>query len=100
VLLLGLDLGLIALALGATTGSRGTAMGISSALAALSYLISSLAPVVHWIHPLRYMSVFYWAVGNQQLTTGAGPGSLAVLLGVAIAATISANLAFRRLDIR
>lgn len=100
VLLLGLDLGLIALALGATTGSRSTAIGLSSALAALCYLISSLAPVVHWVHPLRYASLFYWAVGNQQLTNGAGPGSFAVLLGVAITAAISANLAFRRLDIR
>lgn len=100
MLLLGLDLGLIALALGAMTGSRGTAIGMSSALAALSYLISSLAPVVHWIHPLRYASVFYWAVGDQQLTNGAAPGSFAVLLGVAISATISADLALRRLDIR
>jgi ABC-2 type transport system permease protein len=100
VLLLGLDLGLIALALGAATDSRGTAIGATSALAALCYLISSLAPVVHWIHPLRYASLFYWAVGNQQLTNGAGPGSLAVLLAVAIAAAIAANTAFRRLDVR
>jgi ABC-2 type transport system permease protein len=75
VLRLGLDLGLIALAVGAATGSRSTAIGIASALAALWYLISSLAPMVHWIHPLRYASLFYWAVGNQQLTNGAGPRS-------------------------
>ncbi|MGB0098057.1 MAG: ABC transporter permease subunit [Solirubrobacteraceae bacterium] len=100
VLLLGIDLGLIALALGAATDSRGSAIGITSAFAALCYLISSLAPVVHWIHPLRYASLFYWAVGNQQLTNGAGPGSFAVLLGVAIAAAIAANTALQRLDIR
>ena len=100
VLLLGIALGLIALALGAATGSRGTAIGITSAIAALCYLISSLAPVVHWIHPLRYASLFYWAIGDQQLTNGAGAGSLAVLVGVTIAAAISANVAFRRLDIR
>ena len=100
VLLLGVDFGLIALALGAATGSRATAIGISSALAALCYLISSLAPVVQWIHPLRYASLFYWAVGNQQLSDGAGPGSFAVLLAVAIAGAIAANIAFRRLDVR
>ena len=100
VLLLGIDFGLIALALGAATGSRSTAIGISGALAALCYLISSLAPVVHWIHPVRYASLFYWAVGNEQLTNGAGPGSFAVLLGVALAAALAANTAFRRLDIR
>lgn len=99
VLALGIDFGLIAMALGAATDSRGTAVGIASALAAACYLISSLAPVVHWIHPLRYGSLFYWAVGNQQLTNGAGPGSFAVLLAVAIAAAVGANIAFRRLDV-
>jgi len=100
VLLLGIDFGLIALALGATTGSRSTAIGITSALAAACYLVSSLAPVVHWIRPLRFASLFYWAVGHQPLTNGARPGSFAVLLAVAIAAAIAANTAFRRLDIR
>jgi ABC-2 type transport system permease protein len=100
VLLLGIDFGLLALALGAATGRRGSAIGISSALAAVCYLISSLAPVVRSIHPVRYASLFYWAVGNEQLTRGAGPVSLAVLLAVAIAAAIDANTAFRRLDIR
>ncbi len=100
VLVLGIDLGLIALAIGAATGSRGTAIGISSALAALCYLISSLAPVVHWIHPLRFASVFYWAVGDQQLTHGAGLGSFGVLVAVAITAAAAADAAFQRLDVR
>ena len=51
LLALGIDLGLIALALGAATRSRGTAIGITTALAAASYLLSSLAPVVHWLRP-------------------------------------------------
>jgi ABC-2 type transport system permease protein len=100
VLLLGIGLGLIALAVGAATGSRGSAIGIAGGLAAVSYLISSLAPVVDWIKPLRFASVFYWAVANQQLSNGAGAGSLAVLLVVAIAAAISAHIAFRGLDVR
>ncbi len=100
VLLLGIAFGLIAMALGAATGSRGTAIGIASALAALSYLISSLAPAVHWIKPLRFASLFYWAVGNDQLANGATLGSLAVLLAVGIAAAIATDLAFRRLDVR
>ncbi|MGB0093939.1 MAG: hypothetical protein WBP81_15580, partial [Solirubrobacteraceae bacterium] len=95
-----IDLGLIALALGAATGSRATAIGIAGTLAVLCYLISSLAPVVHWIKPLRYASLFYWAVADQQLTNGAGLGSFVVLLTVAIAAATAANVAFRRLDIR
>ena len=45
VTLLGIDFGVLAMLVGAATGSRGTALGITSALAAASYLISSLAPV-------------------------------------------------------
>jgi ABC-2 type transport system permease protein len=100
VFALAIDLGLVALALGAATGSRSTAIAIASALAAISYLISSLAPVVAWIKPLRFASLFYWAVGNDQLTKGAGAACFAVLLAVAIAAAFAANYAFQRLDVR
>jgi ABC-2 type transport system permease protein len=99
VLALGVDLGLIALALGAATGSRGTAMGIASATAAVCYLISSLAPVVHWIRPLRFASLFYWAVGNDQLPKGAGIASFAVFAAVAVTASVAARAAFARLDV-
>lgn len=100
VLALGLDLGLIALALGAATGSRSTAIGIATALAAGSYLISSLAPVVHWLSPLRFASLFYWADGNHQLSQGAGLASFAVLAVVAVAAALAASIAFRHLNVR
>ena len=100
VLALGVDFGLIALALGAATRSRGTAIGIATALAAASYLLSSLAPVVHSLRPLRFASLFYWTDGNHQLSQGAGLASLAVLTGVAIAAAVAANAAFRRFDVR
>jgi len=100
VLALGIDLGLVALAVGAATGNRGTAIGVATALAAVSYLVSSLAPVVHWVRPLRFASLFYWSVGDNQLARGAGLASLAVLIGVAIVAALAANVAFSRLDVR
>lgn len=100
VMLLGVDLGLIALALGAATASRGTAIGVATAIATVWYLISALAPVVDWVHPIRFASLFYWAVGDQQLENGAGIGSFAVLLGVGAIAAIAAQAAFRRVDVR
>lgn len=100
ILALSIDLGLITLALGAATASRATAIGITTALAAASYLLSSLAPVVHWLTPLRFASLFYWADGNHQLSNGASPASLAVLAGVGIAAALTATEAFRRYDVR
>ncbi len=99
VLLLGIDLGLVALAVGAATGRRGIALGAASALGAISYLVSSLAPVVHWIRPMRFASLFYWSVGNSQLTTGIGPTEIAVLVGCAIVLGAAAVIAFERLDL-
>ena len=99
VLLLGLDLGLVALVVGAATGSRGVALGVASAIGALSYLVSSLAPVVAWVRPARFISLFYWSVGNNQLTSGLSLGDLAVLVGSALALTALAALSFDRLDL-
>ena len=53
VLLLGLDFGIITMAVGALTARRGTAIGIGAALAAVSFLASSLAPVAAWTRPAR-----------------------------------------------
>ncbi len=49
--LMAMDFGIVATAAGAMPGRRGTAIGAGSALAAASYLISSLAPVVSWLSP-------------------------------------------------
>jgi ABC-2 type transport system permease protein len=97
---LAFDLGLVALAIGAATRSRGAAIGITTALATVSYLINSLAPVVQWIRPLRFASLFYWAIGNDQLANGTNLASFAVLASVAIATGLAARAAFQRLDVR
>ena len=100
VVLLGIDLGLLALAIGCATGSRGTALGIAAAVAAVSYLIGSLAPVVDWIRPARFVSLFYWSVGDRQLADGISVWSLVVLLAVGMALVVAAVTAVRRLDVR
>ena len=99
VLLLGIDLGLVALAVAAATGRRGTALGVASGLAAASYLISSLAPVVAWIRPARFVSLFYWSVGNDQLSSGLSASELGVLVVVGLIFGGLAIAAFDRLDL-
>ena len=99
VLLMGVDFGLITMAAGAVTGRKGTAIGVGTALAAASYLISSLAPVASWIRPARYASMFYWSVGNSQISHGVSPADYAVLITVGIAALAATLLAFRHLDL-
>lgn len=99
VALLGLDFGLLALAVGSRTGSRGLALGVAAGLAAASYLVSSLAPVVAWMRPAKYASLFYWAIGDGQLERGLRPASAGVLLLVAAALLAVAVVEFERLDL-
>ncbi len=82
--LLGIDFGLLALGIGARTGARGTAIGIAAAVASASYLIGAMAPLVDGLKPLRYLSLFYWSVSNNQLEDGVGVGGFVLLLGVAV----------------
>jgi ABC-2 type transport system permease protein len=99
IFLMGLDFGLFAMTAGALTGRKGAAIGAGTALAAASYLISSLAPVASWIRPVRYASLFYWSVGNSQISSGVSAGGYAVLIITGLGGLAAAMLAFRRLDI-
>jgi ABC-2 type transport system permease protein len=99
VLLLGLDMGLLALAVGAGTGNRGAALGVASTVAAASYLVSSMAPVVSWLEPARYVSLFYWSVGDDQLQDGLSAGGLSVLIGVGIVLAVVADRLFESHDL-
>lgn len=99
VLLLGLDFGLLALAVGVVTGKRGIALAVGAGVASVAYLISSLAPVVQWVHRIRFASPFFWAVGDNQLAHGPSAVQLLVLTGVAVVLLGAALVAVRRLDI-
>jgi ABC-2 type transport system permease protein len=100
VTLMAIDFGLIAMAVGAFTGNRGFAVGVTAALAAASHLVSSLAPVVSSVAPARYLSLFYWAIGDNQLEHGVIPVGLGVLIGTAAAAGTAVIVRFDRHDLR
>jgi ABC-2 type transport system permease protein len=97
--LLGVDFGLLALAVGAWSGSRGLALAIAAGLAAASYLLSSLAPVVAWIRPARYASLFFWSIGNGQLEKGLGGVSLGVLVLIGVVLLVASAAGLDRLDL-
>jgi beta-exotoxin I transport system permease protein len=100
VTLLGLDLGFVAMAVGAITGRRALALGVGASIAAASYLLGSLAPVVSWLDPAKYVSLFYWSVGNDQLSDGVAVADYAVLAVFGAVALMAVVVAFRRLDLR
>jgi ABC-2 type transport system permease protein len=99
LLLMGLDFGLVTMAVGAVTGRRGTALGVGAGLAAASYLVSSLASTISAIRPGRYVSLFYWSVGNDQISRGASMADFTVLIVAGLALLVGAVVAFRRADL-
>jgi ABC-2 type transport system permease protein len=97
--LMGLDFGLITMAAGAATGRRGTALGIGTALATASYLLSSLATTISGIRPGRYLSLFYWSVGNDQISAGVSITDFTVLIVVGLCALFAAVAAFSQANL-
>lgn len=92
--------GCLALAIGCLTNNRGAAIGVASAAAAASYVISSLAGTVAWVDRLRLFSPLYWSVGQNQVENGLSLTSLAALvLTIAVIAGV-AVWSFDRLDLR
>lgn len=99
LVLMGLDFGLVTMAAGAVTGHRGTALGVGAGLAAASYLLSSLASTIPGIRPGRYLSLFYWSVGNDQISRGVSAVDFTILVVVGLCALFAAVAAFRRADL-
>lgn len=97
--LLGLAFGAIALAVGAATGRRSTALVVTGVLAAASYLVNLFGPVVDALGPVRPLSLFRWYLDPDPLTTGLHAASVLVLLAVAAGATVLGLLAFERRDV-
>lgn len=97
--LLAVAYGAIALFLGALLGRRGAAIGITAAGALAAYLLSSLAELVTFLEPVRVASPFYHYAANNALRAGLAPEHIAVLLGLAVLATLAAVVAFERRDL-
>jgi ABC-2 type transport system permease protein len=97
--LLAVGFGAIALLVGAFTGRRASAIGISTAAAVAAYLVNSLAPLVHALETARKASPFYHYAASDPLRHGLTLGHVGVLVAVALAAAIAAPLVFDRRDL-
>ena len=82
-----------------TLGSRGAATGAITAFAVGSYFVNYLASLVDAIEPVRVVSVFYHYHGTEVLTHGLNWGGLGLLLGLYVAFSILAVLAFQGREI-
>ena len=71
--LLGLLFGAMALALGALTGRRGLAIGLSAGIAVAAFFLYGLAPLVDALEPFGKLSPFYWYIEPNPLANGLDP---------------------------
>ena len=97
--LLGLLFGSLALSLGAATGRRGFALGLTSILAVTAYLWNALTPLSKDLKDLQRFSPFYLAEGYEPIRNGLEWGYAAVLLGLTLAILAAGLYRFNRRDL-
>ncbi len=96
---LGLTFGAVAFLLGAATGRRALAIGITAALAVAAYLVNALAALVSGLGPLQKASPFYhYAVGDP-LRQGIAPAHAAILIAIAAISAVAGIALFERRDL-
>lgn len=88
----------IALAVGAATGRRGTALGVAAALAVLAFMLDAIAPLVgaEW---MAAVSPFSWFLNGEPLSEGFDPAGSARLALLVAAATLLGIATFPRRDL-
>ena len=91
--------GTLALSLGAATGRRGLARGITTSLALASYLLSTLANLVSWLRPVRNLSLWQHTLGVDPLGTGFHLERIALVVVVTLVFGAVALWAFDRRDL-
>lgn len=97
IVLLGIALGWSALALGAASGSRTLALGVTGSLAALTYLVGSLSGLVHFLHWAKWISPFFYATSGSPLVHGYTWWHALILIGAgSVVLAIGAMLFDRR----
>lgn len=98
--LIGLVFGMLTLAVGALTGRRGLALGVTAAFALTAYLLNNLAPMVEGLENARKASPFYYYLGGSPLVEGFDAGGMAVLVGIAAVLAALAVWGLSRRDVR
>jgi ABC-2 type transport system permease protein len=97
--LLAIGFGMIALAIGAATGRRGLALGVTSAIAILSYLVWALGSTVDALAPVEPLSPFRWFGEPQPLADGTTWRNVVVLAAIPLFAYLVARVTFDRRDL-
>ena len=96
----GLATGALALALGAGTGRRSLAAGVTGAVAIVGWLVNSFAPLVSAIDWLKYLTLFYYYAGGDPIGSGLDLTGIVVLGVITLVLVGLAVVGFQRRDLR
>ena len=100
LLLLGVAFGAIAMFLGAWRGRRALAIGVTSALAVGTFILSAFAPTVEGFAWAARLSPFFYYGDSLPLRNGLHIGHAGVLVAIATVGVIATVVAFDRRDLR
>lgn len=97
--LFGTTFGALAYAIGAATGRRALALGLSAAVTVLAYLANSVLPQVEGLEWAQNLSPFHWYLGGRPLVNGLQVGDSLLLLAATVLLVLAGTWAFTRRDI-
>jgi ABC-2 type transport system permease protein len=97
--LFGIAFGALAFAIGAATGRKSLALGVSAGVAVLGYLANSVFPQAEGLRWTRSLSPFHWYLGGEPLVNGVQWRGSLLLLGTALVLVAAGTAVFNRRDI-
>jgi ABC-2 type transport system permease protein len=99
VFLIALVFATLALAIGASTGKKSLAYGVTSTLAVAFYLLWGLAPIVDAIEITNAINPFFWGLAGVPIVSGLQVGNALLLTGAVAVLAAGAVWGLKRRDI-
>ncbi len=98
--LLGASSGMISAGLGAATGRRGNAAGITTGILVTGWLLNAIQQLAEVLEWTRFISLFWYYNGNNILINGLIGWHSLVLVAVGVASIAAGTYVFQRRDLR
>lgn len=92
--------GMLALAIGAITGNKGTATGATTAILVLSFFGVGFLPLIQGGETVSKLLPWYYFDGSDPVNNGAAWGHLALLGGGSLLLLLAAVIGFNRRDLK